>query len=891
MAILVLLWYFLWPAQGLTHTPEIAYPQNGNVGIHQLGINDSISFRFSSKARHLESIEIYTVVEQEDSGGLLYVMLSADDGTILKKEAIPVASLKNAEWNSVLFRYTIKKNRWYWLTLVLEGDAPGQEDAKVDIAVLPFEQLADSYRMADGKPMEDNAEGIPVREAAVCSTSMGTVTEATLITPLTAFVFRTPVSSYVRISLMLLMTVLTGIVISNVWMEKKLTALLLPVLSVWFLLAIPDIVYELKGISLDLSWRYFLNIANTEGYRFGKDVFFTYGPLGFLCYMINRGADLQFYMGLVIWGMIFACHIVMLFWIRQLYCESKIGMTQILLSFFSCVLLLSEPVTENYMVYILMLAAVLWEYGKKRAAIISNFMLLLMFFAKFSSFTSSIAFLLFYIFYNMIVTRRWKSSALLLPALIASPACYLLYNPSLQGLHDYVFGILRISSGWMKTQQWDNAFSASDWRAFFIIVASYIAIIVITTLMNNHRTGLLLGGGASLFMAYKYGVTAHGIKPSIWMTSLIFSAVFLALPMAESRPADEAAPSEKTVPSEKTAPSTEAGTPAEAVPSVQQSSQRRKSSRRLIVLMTTLCVLITGLQVFLLDSSFTTVGNAMKDKFCSVRHITRTSIYPDEIRSRSFIPEEFLERIGNETVTSYPWETGFRTIYPWLHVVYSPSVQNCNEFIPWLDHLSALYFAGDSAPSYILLKNDVIFDHIRYLENPLTWEAIKDHYSVVGQTDDMYLLYADKTVNEEQNALLEEAYSGKTFSAATGLHLLESRTYGKEETITVPPGAAYMVIHTDYSPAGKIKDFFWRAGSVNLLIHYSNGKELNGTIVPTNLISGTSTSMLPQTLSEVKEILNSADPSGLPVMTDFTFSGVGLKAWNESITVDWYTAR
>ena len=34
---------------------------------------------------------------------------------------------------------------------------------------------------------------------------------------------------------------------------------------------------------LDPSWIYAINVAGPMGLKFGEDVFFTYGPLGFLC--------------------------------------------------------------------------------------------------------------------------------------------------------------------------------------------------------------------------------------------------------------------------------------------------------------------------------------------------------------------------------------------------------------------------------------------------------------------------------------------------------------------------------------------------------------------------------------------------------------------------------
>jgi hypothetical protein len=51
------------------------------------------------------------------------------------------------------------------------------------------------------------------------------------------------------------------------------------------LLCLPILYISLHG-GLDVSWMYGLHKANIEGLIFGKNIVFTYGPLGYLMYPV-----------------------------------------------------------------------------------------------------------------------------------------------------------------------------------------------------------------------------------------------------------------------------------------------------------------------------------------------------------------------------------------------------------------------------------------------------------------------------------------------------------------------------------------------------------------------------------------------------------------------------
>lgn len=94
--------------------------------------------------------------------------------------------------------------------------------------------------------------------------------------------------------------------------------------------------------------------------------------------------------------------------------------------------------------------------GAKNIVLIPNLLLLLMFFGKFSTFTSGFAFCILFCIFDVLFRKNWKSIWLFLPGIILMPVCYLVYCPSIKNLFEYVAGILKISSGWMLTMQFDS---------------------------------------------------------------------------------------------------------------------------------------------------------------------------------------------------------------------------------------------------------------------------------------------------------------------------------------------------------------------------------------------------------------------------------------------------
>ncbi len=71
-------------------------------------------------------------------------------------------------------------------------------------------------------------------------------------------------------------------------------------------------------------------------------------------------------------------------------------------------------------------------------------------------------------------------------------------------------------------------------------------------------------------------------------------------------------------------------------------------------------------------------------------------------------------------------------------------------------------------------------------------------------------------------------------------------------------------------------------------ISYSDGSIVEGTVVYPNLISGISLERLPTDLSELEQALNSTEMESIRTES-FCFDGIGADAWEDTLTIDWYS--
>lgn len=812
--------FYIWIYDGLHAGFEIQEP---DASVFQtVSLEEQVRQEFVPEQRYFKGAEFLFINLSEDGLGEITVRLLDGKNRIQAEETRSVSEIPAGEWQYFSLPARVKKGGLYTLELEASG-----------CSLPPYVLTSDGANA----PLQNGS----------CYTGGVPVTGSLLA----AYGFSTSASEWEKMTITLLMAVccfgLLGVY--RVFQEmpafrisarKKETAGkagVIGLLAAQFILSVPNVIYYLENTEFDPSWRYFLNIANVEGLKFGRDIYFTYGPLGYLCYLMKLPENAIYYWtGIAIWACVFAMHIWLLYRLYRAYADKKTGGLGIALSFFVYLAGYSAPTSDNYLLYLVVLSAVLWSAGAGYVAAIPNILLVLMFFGKFSTFTSGIAFFVLFGLFSVLFRKKWKSLLLFVPALIGMPVLYLLYCPSFESLAGYVSGILKLSDGWMLTMQWDQVVEGAELRWMITIMVCYVLLLAGALVTNYKSSVVILACSASMFFVYKYATTRHGLKVGLWLVVMLFSAVVLSV--------DWKGLLEKC-----------------------RNGKAVFAAVGTVMLGAVLCA--GALSAHALQYNTGKVKEALLTKAERYTHLNTDSVSPEFI-AQNQLPEEIVSLVGDRTITVYPWRNGYGAVYPEWNMVWYPSVQNGNEYIPWMDSKVADWFLSDKAAECILLTNDNIDSHIRYLDNPLTWEAIRDHYEVEQIAGEFCLL--KRVPAKEKQELI----------------LLETKEYPIGERIECPPEADYVKIKPELTLEGKLKKFLYHVGVVNMDAYCEGGSTLSGRLVVPNLVSGFWLEKTPETLEELEAVLNRQEA---PAIEAFCLNGMGLSDYEQSLVVEWYRAE
>ena len=811
---------YLWIYDGIHYGYEVKLPEVADYGSLELREGVTVRQKFCSQNRYFAGVELILINLDQDAEGIICLSVKDEAGKLLTSVEKRVAEIMPGEWTPFRFQVRLVPGRVYELELSASGciSEPwvliSEARERVEDGV-----LTDGLQVK-GQPKE---EGTTLLAGYAFSLTASTWEKFVISLSLMLFAF-----------VFLLWNIGTGTKFTGT-VKRIQDGIVFGALFLWFWIMIPNIVYRLENVSLDPSWRYFLNIAMPEGIKFGRDVFFTYGPLGYLCYLMKLPDNGAFYwFGVSVWIAVIGMQAYLFWRIYRLYREGEIDLWAVMASFSCLVAAYVMPERDNYLLFTLILSAAVYSYGAKYVRAIPNFILVLMFFGKFSTFTSGLAFLVFYTIFELLFKKKKGCLLLCVPGIVAMPCLYLLYCPSLKSLYEYVVGIFRISDGWMQSAQWDQVLTGREIRILAAIMVFYVILVLLSLWINYKRSAVILACSVSMFFVYKYATTRHGLIPGLWLFSLLFAVVVLSLDWK----------------------------------GLHARCRARNRIAGLISFFWLAAVCGTGiLQANAMHGSFGEICEQLRERRYTWTHLQENSV-SEMVKEESRLPQEVLERIGESSVTVYPWRNGYGAVYEELNMVYYPSVQNVNEFIPWLDRKVADWFLSGQAADFIILSDETIDDHIKYLDNPLTWQAIKSRYQIA--------------LIQEDICLLERKGSGEL----PQLSLLASEEYKLADRIECPQEARYAKIYLKLSTAGKWKKLFWHVGVTNMLLEYEDGSTTYGRAIVPNLVSGFELVRIPQNMVELSDVLFGRDRTAI---TAFSFDGYGVEDMADTVLIEWYT--
>ena len=526
---------------------------------------------------------------------------------------------------------------------------------------------------------------------------------------------------------------------------------------------------------LDASWVYAVNKFFSQGRLWGKNIIFTYGPLGWLFAFCNVDVNLTqfaFYFWCAITLLTCFTFSYALFSKKLEHLNSHVSNIFVALVFLYYAYLTGWILPE-YILTILILTMLLicLNGGNNIFYWLAVFITIFSAFTKFNSGAANLA-LLFIFSFTAIFIRRDKIFQYM-AGMISVPTIFLviwlIYNPSLNELYFYIKGASEISTGYISAMgmPFNKPFVPGliGYTFIFIYFVKKFAWPEIFNLKNVAITLLFL---FPLCMALKHLLFVRHmvIVPAL---SVYLSLFILFMPL-----------------------------------NLNVLSIKRKHTYYLFAFM------------FLISSNnpFT---NPFVHFYDNVKSIVKVSKIVDARELK--LNNDFKEAIKGKTYSIYPTELAYSFDSP-ENFKAMPIFQAYSAYTPWLDNLNAEFFNDDNkAPEFLIFNMGAIDGRFSLIECPSTWLAIYSHYKI-------------KLYDPKNNIFLLERSTPKI----KALKEFETREINSSEVIEIPADK-FCTMRVDFklSLFGKIMKALFYIPSVFAEIEYYDGTIEKRRVVPDNL--------------------------------------------------------
>lgn len=599
------------------------------------------------------------------------------------------------------------------------------------------------------------------------------------------------------------------------------------------LLFAPWIIMPISS-GLDPSWVYGVNIYQVEHVVFGRDILFTYGPLGYIFFAQPMGNNLQ-----VSFLLLTATFLVMagmtafvLFSRSFANLQKRAGNLALSLFFLYAAFLVGDYLPEYWTTYMLLfaLSGILVRerdrgYGFFCLAVVITV------FSTFLKFNTGVLNLIcMYAFLFVLLLRRdarlkvmGAVTVLGIPLLFS--AGYLYYNFNFHDLGMYVYAALNISSGYTYNM-------SMDIRDRFYV--KYIAAIVILGLgclwrlvRSERRNGLyfILFLGAA-FVTIKHGIVRGDhirIIPSVFA---LYCSIYVLFMKSD----------------------------------VKDFLQGWRKYAACL-----LCLLFVIFPMRHMDKS--NVLQPLESGWAHVQTVRRISsvTFQEADLRKDVLDPAFSREIGRHSMTVYPWDIALYNSGE--HVFRSIPVFPINSGTTFLDGKNGEFFAAEDAPEYVVLNLNTVDNQYPLINCPALWTQVSRHYDVLDYDGLNFLLKRRQVMPEVAE------------------HELESRMVGREDTITIPVDAPQVMLklEADLSIKGKLAKIFYKIPEVNMDVVLSDGTVMHHRILLDVLRNPVRIDAIPSEPADFVKIMD--DAPDIRKVREIRFSGNGLKYYKDRMKI------
>jgi hypothetical protein len=257
------------------------------------------------------------------------------------------------------------------------------------------------------------------------------------------------------------------------------------------------------ALGTDPGWQYGLNSFWEHGVTFGRDVVFTYGPLGFIAVPERIGTNLIVgnAVRLLVWGLL-------LWQITGLWRSGNHLQTTILIASIVLTNGLYSFAWEYFVVLVIvvLLVRLFREPYRRLPFALVGLLSGMLFLIKFSGFSLAVAAIILFALHQLRKVPRRCLADLVLATLciLAGPIFYLVYNPSFVDLARYIHAGLSVSTGYSAAMGTIMPYSG----LYYVLVLGLMFAEVLAYLVYK-RLIPIAAAGIGLFMAwsaFKHGM-------------------------------------------------------------------------------------------------------------------------------------------------------------------------------------------------------------------------------------------------------------------------------------------------------------------------------------------------------------------------------------------------
>jgi hypothetical protein len=591
------------------------------------------------------------------------------------------------------------------------------------------------------------------------------------------------------------------------------------------------------GTGLDPSWGWGINnLAYNRLYTFGKDVTFTYGPLGYLLNSLHYGNNIIQGIGLNVF-----CIAVILFLFYLNYRKNQYSLQKIVI--FSLLLFVFPGMVSfewiwNIMLFFLFLTCWILREDKYirfpliiGAGFLSAFSLLL----KFN--TAAFAVALAGFLGVMFLLHDRKKQFIIYFCLFS--AAYIVFTAGsimilFKNVNNFVLWLkmsLEVSGGFSSAMATNGPLP--HLLAAVLIIFLYLRFVYFQR--KKPVFALYFIGFAVVFFSFKHGFVRQDRHMISFFSTIPFLTGFLFL-----------------------------------------FSPKDAYKRSLVIFQVSTFLCFFGIINFV---PLSTVKSVFKNTYFITQLKKNYQTFDRrkmEAMKEDILPAEWNVEIGNNSIQILPWELSYVEANHWGGWQPNPVLQLYSVYTKKLDEYSAQVFMSEKAPHFILLEYKIIDNRNMFMDTPATWNAIFPNYTIAKQ-DTSRLLLSKK-----------ETHTGLNFA------LMFSNTYKFNETILIPESTdpVYAKIIIKDSFLGKIITMLFRGNPPEMTVIYQNGNEKAFRIITDTLQNPAMINYIPYNFDQTSIFFNFEESDkkelNLFAVEKIKISNRASFFYKKNITVEWF---